>query len=143
VESLLEVTKREVEVTDLGVERLRKGFDQLAASPLSSNRPLVMNLLKVAFANHIPNVDTKKNTKIGRDLRMEDLMPSKHNPHKHEQRLVMPERFDLEGFNRIVREMFQHDGNVVRLPRPKAEPPTETATTPATEKKTKKGKASK
>ena len=54
---------REVEVTDLGVERLRKGFDQLAASPLSSNRPLVMNLLKTAFANHIPDVDTKKNTK--------------------------------------------------------------------------------
>jgi hypothetical protein len=143
VESLLEVTKREVEVTDLGVERLRKGFDQLAASPLSSNRPLVMNLLKTAFANHIPNVDTKKNTMIGRDLRMEDLMPSKHNPHKHEQRLVMPERFDLEGFNRIAREMFQHDGNVIRLPRPKAEPPTDTATTPEPSKKTKKGKTSK
>ncbi len=143
VESLLEVTKREVEVTDIGVERLRKGFDQLAASPLSGNRPLVINLLKIAFANHIPNVDTHKNTKIGRDLRMEDLMPSKHNPHKHEQRLVMPERFDLEGFNRIAREMFQHDGNVVRLPRPKAEPPTETATTPEPTKKTKKGKTSK
>jgi hypothetical protein len=72
---------------------------------------------------------------------MEDLMPSKHNPHKHEQRLVMPERFDLEGFNRIAREMFQHDGNVVRLPRPKAEPPTEPASAPA--KKTKKDKPSK
>ena len=102
-----------------------------------------MNLLKTAFANHIPNVDTKKNTKIGRDLRMEDLMPSKHNPHKHEQRLVMPERFDLEGFNRIVHEMFLHDGNVVRLPRPKAEPPTEPETTPPPAPKTKKGKASK
>lgn len=141
VESLLELTKREVEVTDLGVERLRKGFDELAASPLSGNRPLVLNLLKVAFANHIPNVDTKKNTKIGRDLRMEDLMPSKHNPHKHEQRLVMPERFDLESFNRIAHEMFQHDGNVVRLPRPKATPPTEPASAP--EPKTKKGKTSK
>jgi hypothetical protein len=74
---------------------------------------------------------------------MEDLMPSKHNPLKHEQRLVMPERFDLEGFNRIAREMFQHDGNVVRLPRPKAELSTETATTPVPTKKTKKGKTSK
>jgi exonuclease V gamma subunit len=141
VESLLKLTKREVEVTDIGVARLRKGFDELAASPLAGNRPLVLNLLKVAFTNHIPNVDTKKNTKIGRDLRMEDLMPSKHNPHKHEQRLVMPERFDLEGFNRIVREMFQHDGNVIRLPRPKATPPTEPASAP--EPKTKKGKTSK
>lgn len=141
VESLLKLTKREVEVTDIGVARLRKGFDELAASPLSSNRPLVMNLLKVAFANHIPNIRTKKNTKVGRDMRMEDLMPSKHNPHKHEQRLVMPERFDLESFNRIAREMFQHDGNVVRLPRPKATPPTEPASAP--EPKPKKGKISK
>ena len=141
VESLLKLTKREVEVTDVGVERLRKGFDKLAASPLSGDRPLLMNLLKTAFTNHIPNADTKKNTKIGRDMRMEDLMPSKQNPHKHEQRLVMPERFDLDGFNRIVREMFRYDEHVVRLPRPKAEPPTEPAPPPAP--KTKKGKNNK
>jgi len=143
VESLLKLTKREVEVTDVGVERLRKGFDELAASPLSGDRPLLMNLLKEAFANHIPNIHTKKNTKIGRDMRMEDLMPSKHNPHKHEQRLVMPERFNLDGFNRIVREMFLHDGHVVRLPRPKAELPTEPETTAAPVTKTKKGKNNK
>lgn len=141
VENLLELTKREVEVTDTGVARLRQGFDLLAASPLSADRPLVMNLLKTAFTTHIPNGDTKKNTVIGRDLRMEDLLPSKQNPHKHEQRLVMPECFNLASFNKIAREMFLHDGNVVRLPRPKVEPTAEPTSTPPTQ--TKNSRASK
>lgn len=130
IDTLLGLASREVEVTDQGVARLRRGFDALASSPLAADRPLLLKLLSKAFEAHIPTNRSKP--KPNPDLELEDILPSKHNQLGHEERLVMPEQFDLEGFNRIAAEMFKYDKEVERLPRP--------SDTPKPAKKTPKAK---
>ena len=122
IETLLGLAEKEVEVTDVGVQRLRKGFDELAASPLAADMPLLLKLLSKSFEAHIPA--SRSRPKDDKDLELEDILPSKHNKHTHEDRIVMPEQFDLERFNRIAAEMFQYDKEVERLPRPSDTPKT-------------------
>ena len=50
-----------------------------------------------------------------KDLKLEDILPSKHNKPKHEERLVMPEDFDLEAFNQIAEMMFVGDPEIIRV----------------------------
>jgi exonuclease V gamma subunit len=116
LDTLLELTSREVEVTDKGVERLRQGFDALASSPLAADMPLLLKLLSKSFEAHIPY--SRYPAKPDPSLNLEDILPSKHNKPGHEDRLVMPEQFNLEQFNRIAAEMFKYDKEVERLPRP-------------------------
>jgi hypothetical protein len=110
VATLLDLASREIEVTDKGVEQLRQGFEKLAASPLSAQRPLLMKLLFESFKKHFP--EEGKAQKKDLDLKLEDILPTKHAKPKHEERIVMPERYDLEDFNRIAQAMFAGNGDI-------------------------------
>jgi len=110
VATLLDLASRELEVTDKGVEQLRQGFEKLAASPLSSQRPLLMKLLFESFKKHFP--EEGKTQKKDLDLKLEDILPTKHAKPRHEERIVMPERYDLEDFNRIAQAMFAGNGDI-------------------------------
>ena len=113
VTTLLDLASREIEVTDKGVEQLRQGFEKLAACPLSAQRPLLMKLLLESFKKHFPAKG--KPQKKDLDLKLEDILPTKHAKPKHEERIVMPERYDLEDFNRIAQAMFAGDGDIRKL----------------------------
>jgi exonuclease V gamma subunit len=110
VATLLDLASRELEVTDKGVEQLRHGFEKLAASPLSAQRPLLMKLLLESFKKHFPEEGKPKKKDL--DLKLEDILPTKHAKPKHEERIVMPERYDLEDFNRIAQAMFAGNGDI-------------------------------
>ena len=112
--TLLELAERSVEVTDEGVRRLKEGLGQLARSPLAADMPLLIEILGKSFEACLPNGDTKNPNKP-KDIRMDDLLPSKGRPTPHENRLVMPEQFNLAEFNRIARAMFMDDGAIRRI----------------------------
>ncbi len=121
VSTLLGLASCEVEVTDKGVAQLSTGFEELATSPLSADKPLLMKLLEKSFTKHFPAEGIPSKDDL--DLDFEDIQPSKHKRPKHEERLVMPERFDLEGFNRIAKAMFAGNGEISRPA--KAQTPTD------------------
>lgn len=112
--TLLQLAERSVVVTDEGVRRLKEGLGQLARSPLAADMPLLIEILGKSFEACLPNGDTKNPNKP-KDIRMDDLLPTKGRPTPHENRLVMPEQFNLAEFNRIARAMFKDDGAIRRI----------------------------
>jgi hypothetical protein len=125
VATLLGLASCELEVTDKGVEQLRQGFEELAKSPLSAQRPLMMKLLLESFRNHFPKEGNPQKKDL--DVKLEKILPSKHNKPKHEERIVMPERYNLEDFNCIAKAMFAGDGDIRKAT--KAETTAEQPTT--------------
>ena len=113
IPTLLDLASCEVEVTDKGVARLREGFDKLASSPLSADMPLMLKLLSKSFDKYYPAKEENKGKPT--DLKLEDILPGKHNKPKHEERLVMPEDFDLDAFNQIAAKMFVGDQEIIRV----------------------------
>lgn len=112
--TLLQLAERSVEVTDEGVRRLKEGLGQLARSPLASDMPLLIELLGKSFEACLPNADTTNRDKP-KDVRMDDLLPTKGRPTPHENRLVLPEQFNFAEFNLIAQAMFMNDGAIRRI----------------------------
>jgi len=113
IPTLLDLASCEVEVTDKGVARLREGFDKLASSPLAADMPLMLKLLSKSFEKYYPAKEESKGK--SKDLTLEEILPSKHDKPKYEERLVMPEDFDLEAFNEIAARMFVGDQEISRV----------------------------